>query len=122
VLGPAEIITWVDVPAPASDSRSLFLKHRVRNTWDFALAEVAVAAMPSAGRWNDVRLALGGVAPFPYRATAAEAVLAGQALTEAVIEEAAQAAVARARPLAMNGYKIDLTKALVRRALTALAS
>jgi xanthine dehydrogenase YagS FAD-binding subunit len=120
VLAPGEIITWVDVPARAAGSRSVFLKHRVRKTWDFALAEVAVAATPREGRLDDVRIALGGVAPFPYRATAAERALAGGSVSDAVIAEAAEAAVARARPLSMNGYKIDLTKALVRRALTAL--
>jgi xanthine dehydrogenase YagS FAD-binding subunit len=120
VLAPAEIVTWVDVPAPAPGSRSVFLKHRVRDTWDFALAAVAVAATPRAGGLQDVRIALGGVAPFPYRATAAEAVIAGRALTDAAIAEAAEAAVARARPLAMNAYKVDLTRALVKRALTAV--
>jgi len=122
VLERAEIIVSVDVPAPAPGARSLFLKHRVRNTWDFALSEVAVSVTPGAGRWDGVRIALGGVAPFPYRATAAEAVLAGQAPTESRVREAAEAALGRARPLAQNGYKIDLTKALVARALTALVA
>ena len=122
VLEPAEIVTWVDVPAPAAASRSLFLKHAVRNTWDFALSEVAVSVTPGAGRWDQVRIALGGVAPFPYRATAAEAVLAGQAPTESRVREAAEAALHGARPLALNGYKIDLTKALVARALAAVMS
>ena len=120
VLGPAEILVWVDVPAPAPGAQSLFLKHRVRNTWDFALSEVAVAVTPDGKTWADVRIALGGVAPFPYRATAAETALVGRAPTPESIGEAADAAVARARPLAMNGYKVDLTRALVARALTAL--
>jgi xanthine dehydrogenase YagS FAD-binding subunit len=120
VLGPAEILVWVDVPAPAPDVRSLFLKHRVRNTWDFALSEVAVAVRPEEATWADVRIALGGVAPFPYRATAAETALVGRVPTAELIREAADAAVARARPLAMNGYKVELTRALVARALTAL--
>lgn len=120
VLAPSEIITWIDVPPPAPGSRSLFLKHRVRNTWDFALAEVAVSVTPGPGRWNRVRIALGGVAPFPYRAAAAEAVLTGQAPTESRVREAAEAALAHARPLALNGYKIDLSKALVARALAAV--
>ena len=122
VLGPADILVSVDVPAPASGSRSLFVKHRVRDSWDFALSEVAVAVTPAGDAWADVRIALGGVAPFPYRATAAEAALAGHAPTAERIAEAADAAVARARPLAMNGYKIDLTRALVARALAALAA
>ncbi len=65
---------------------------------------------------------LGGVAPFPYRATAAEAVLAGQAPTESRVREASLAALGGARPLTQNGYKIDLTRALVSRALTALVA
>jgi xanthine dehydrogenase YagS FAD-binding subunit len=119
VLEPGEILVAVDVPAPAPGARSLFLKHRLRGTWDFALSEVAVSAT---GRWENVRVALGGVAPFPFRATAAEAVLAGQAPSESLLLEAAAAAVARARPLTQNGYKIDLTRALVARALSALAA
>ena len=120
VLGPAEILVSVDVPAPAPGARSLFLKHRVRNTWDFALSEVALAVRPERETWAEVRVALGGVAPFPYRATAAETALTGRAPTAELIAEAADAAVARARPLAMNGYKVALTRALVARALTAL--
>lgn len=122
VVEPAEIIVSVDVPAAPAGGRSLFLKHRVRGTWDFALSEVAVSATPGAGRWDGVRIALGGVAPFPYRATAAEAVLAGRAPTESRVREASEAALGRARPLAQNGYKIDLTRALVARALTALVA
>jgi xanthine dehydrogenase YagS FAD-binding subunit len=83
---------------------------------------VAVSATPGAGRWEGVRIALGGVAPFPYRATAAEAVLAGQPPTESRVREASEAALGRARPLTQNGYKIDLTRALVTRALMALAA
>ena len=100
----------------------MFLKHRVRDTWDFALAAVAASASTSNGRCEDVRIALGGVAPFPYRATAAEEMLRGEAVTEARVLAAATAAVERARPLPMNGYKIELTRALVTRALTAVLS
>jgi xanthine dehydrogenase YagS FAD-binding subunit len=121
-LGRGDVLAWIDVPAPAPGSRSLFLKHRVRNSWDFALSAVAVSVMPEAGAWARVRIALGGVAPFPYRATAAEAALTGREPTAERIREAADAAVARARPLAMNGYKIDLTRALVGRALAALSA
>ena len=51
VLGRGDVLAWIDVPAPAPGSRSLFLKHRVRNSWDFALSEVAVSVMPEAGVW-----------------------------------------------------------------------
>jgi xanthine dehydrogenase YagS FAD-binding subunit len=122
VLERGEIIVSVDVPPPPIGTRSLFLKHRVRGTWDFALSEVAVSATPGPDRWDGVRIALGGVAPYPYRATAAEAVLAGQAPTESRVRAASEAALGGARPLTQNGYKIDLTRALVARALTALAA
>ena len=122
VLGAAEIVIRVEVPPPGASARSAFLKHRVRDSWDFALAAVAVSASTSNGRCGDVRIALGGVAPFPYRAAAAEAMLRGEAVTEARMRGAAAAAVERARPLPMNGYKIELTRALVTRALTAVLS
>lgn len=117
-LAPDEVLTWVEVRAPSGGTRSAFLKHRIRGTWDFALAEVAVARHPHDG---DVRVALGGIAPFPFRAAEAEALLRGRRLDEATIEAAAAAVVAKARPLAMNGYKVDITRALVRRALAAVA-
>jgi xanthine dehydrogenase YagS FAD-binding subunit len=120
-LEPGEVLVAVVVPAPAPGARSVFIKHRVRGTWDFALSEVAVSATGN-GRWANVRVALGGVAPFPYRATAAETVLDGHAATESLMREAALAAVGKARPLTQNGYKIDLTRALVARALAALAA
>ena len=89
----------------------------MRGSWDFALSEVAVSRGPD----GQTRMAVGGVAPYPLRATAAEEVLAGQPLTEAIIARAADAVLAKARPLAMNGYKVDLTRALLRRALGAVA-
>jgi xanthine dehydrogenase YagS FAD-binding subunit len=117
-LAPDEVLTWVEVPPPAPGARSAFLKHRIRDTWDFALAEVAVARSAHDG---DVRVALGGIAPFPFRAMEAEAVLRGRRLDEQAVGAAAAAVVAKARPLAMNGYKVDVTRALVRRALAAVA-
>src|SRR5262245_7928691 len=113
VLERAEILVAIEVPPPAPAAHSAFVKHRVRNTWDFALSEVALSVVPGPGGWDSVRIALGGVAPFPYRATAAEAVLTGRAPTESLIREAADAALGRARLLAQNAYKIDLTRALV---------
>jgi xanthine dehydrogenase YagS FAD-binding subunit len=122
VLGRAEILTGVELPPRPPGARSAFLKHRVRNTWDFALAEVAVSLTPRAGRCEDARVALGGIAPYPFRAVAAEAALRGETLGEAVFARAADAVLAKARPLPMNGYKVDLTRALVRRALSAASA
>jgi xanthine dehydrogenase YagS FAD-binding subunit len=120
VLGPADLVVSVEVPAPVPGTRSAFVKHRIRNSWDFALAQVAVAVRRDGDRVVDARIALGGIAPFPYRSPVAEQVLCGMAPTEASIAAAAEAALAKARPLAMNGYKVDLAQALVRRALAAV--
>ena len=117
VLGPADVVTAVDVPPAPAGSRSAFIKHRIRETWDFALSEVAVAWAPGA----PVRIALGGVAPFPFRATDAERALGSEPMTPASIQRAADAVLAKARPLATNGYKVDVTRAIVKRALTAVA-
>ena len=90
VLGPADILIGVDVPAPPAGARSAFIKHRIRDTWDFALSEVAVAWAPGV----PVRIALGGVAPYPFRATEAEKVLGAEPMTGAAIGRAADAVLA----------------------------
>jgi xanthine dehydrogenase YagS FAD-binding subunit len=118
VLGPSDVLTGVDVPPPAPGARSAFIKHRIRDTWDFALSEVAVAWAPGV----PIRIALGGVAPYPFRATEAEKVLGAAPMTAAAISRAADAVLAKARPLATNGYKVDVTRAIVRRALTSIVS
>jgi xanthine dehydrogenase YagS FAD-binding subunit len=71
----------------------------------------------SDGVCEDIRVVLGGIAPFPFVAAAVEEIVKGRRLDESLISEAAEASVKEARPLPMNGYKVDLTKTLVRRAL-----
>ena len=68
------------------------------------------------------RLVLGGVAPVPLDRPQAARLLEGQRLTPELAARAAEAAVADARPLTKNGYKVPLTRALVRRTLAALAN
>ena len=66
---------------------------------------------------NEARIVLGGVSPTPYRAIKAEEVLKGETISEKLVETAVSAALEKAKPLAMNGYKISITEALLRRAL-----
>ena len=117
VLKDNDLITSIEVPETDEGSRSLFLKSRVRNNWDFALSTVAIWIKNSAGVCDDLRIALGGVAVFPFRAKESEELLRGKRITKKLIEEAAEAAVLKAAPLKMNTYKVKLTKSLVRRAL-----
>jgi xanthine dehydrogenase YagS FAD-binding subunit len=74
----------------------------------------------SNGICEDVSIVLGGIAPFPYIASIAEEIVRGRRLNEKLISKAAEASVEGANPLPMNRYKVDLTKDLVRRALTSI--
>jgi len=90
-----------------------------RKVWAFAMVSVAAAARVENGRIVEPRLVLGGVANVPWRATAAEQVLAGQEPGEALFSRAAEEALAGAQPLAHNGYKAPLARTLIVRALRA---
>jgi xanthine dehydrogenase YagS FAD-binding subunit len=108
-----EIITEIMVPAPGKDTRQRFLKFTLRKSIDFAIVSVALAGSPG----GDVSLVLGGVAPAPYRAALAEDVLRGKPVTPELAEEAARAALSKARPLAKNAYKLPIARAIIKRAI-----
>ena len=117
VLKPDEFLSGIRVPLLEGKSCQVFLKHRIRRASDFALSSVAVVAQMRDGVCHDIRIVLGGVAPFPYIAYQAMERLEGRKLTEKDILQAADASVEKARPLPGNLYKVDLTKALIARAL-----
>lgn len=119
-LAPDELIVAVEVPA--TRSRSVYLKAMDRATWAYALASVAVAAELADGVARNVRIVLGGVANTPVRASAAEALVEGQALSETLLRQAGEAAIAGAQPLAHNRYKLPLARNLVAQALRDLQS
>ncbi len=120
VLGPNELIAAVKVPAPAAGTKSTYLKFREKQSHDFAIVSVAAVLQMEGKVCQQARLVLGGVAPIPWRVPAAEAELQGKTLTAAVLAKAAEAATANAIPLSQNGYKVQLTKVMVRRALEKL--
>ncbi len=119
ILGPAEIVLAVEIPVPAPGSRSIYIKLKERQAFDFALASVAATVTGRNDIVSDARIVLGGVAPFPLRATEAEAALKGKKIKEAV-SRACQAAVEGAQPLSNNGYKVKATKGLLEEALSSL--
>ncbi|RNF30271.1 FAD-binding molybdopterin dehydrogenase [Massilia aurea] len=121
-LRPGEIIVEFIVPARPWARRSLYLKIRDRQSYEFALASAAVALDLADGVVRDVRIALGGVASVPWRAQAAEDALRGLRLDAAAAQVAARAAFAGAVPRAHNGFKIALGQATLVRALMQLAS
>ena len=116
-LKPAEIITGYTVPAGAWTGRSLYLKIRDRQSYDFALASTAVALDMDGDTVRQARIALGGVAAKPWRAREAEAMLAGKTLTEAVAGQAAEAAFVKATPRSDNWFKVKLGQQTIVRAL-----
>ena len=117
VLQPDEIITHVLLPAPGQ--RSAAYEVRFKQSHDWPLAAAAVNLVMSGSTVKSARIVMGAVAPIPWRAQAAERVLAGKTITEAVAVEAATAAVAGARPMTGNAYKIQIAKTAVKRAILA---
>lgn len=117
VLQNDDIITEIFVPASPVAAHSTYLKFKERESLDFALASVAAAVQLANGTVRDVRIVLGGVAPMPWRVPAAEKFLIGKQLTPDVLAEAGKIALAEAKPLEKNAYKVPLTQTLVRRAL-----
>jgi len=114
VLGPGEVITEIQVPAPPAGAKSAFLKFAIRKSIDFPIVNCAVMVGGAAPR-----IALNAVAPKPYRATKAEAAIAGKPINEANAEAAGAAAVEDAKPLAATKYKVQIARTLVKRALLA---
>jgi xanthine dehydrogenase YagS FAD-binding subunit len=116
-LEPGELITGFRVPAGAWTRRSLYLKVRDRESYEFALASAAVALDLDGQNVREARIGLGGVATKPWRAHAAEAALKGRALDEGLARHAATLAFADAKATPDNGYKIELGQRTLVRAL-----
>jgi xanthine dehydrogenase YagS FAD-binding subunit len=115
VLAADEIITEIQVPTPPAGAKSAFLKFAIRKSIDFPIVNCAVLVGVPAPR-----IALNAVAPKPYRATKAEAAIAGKKIDETTATAAGAAAVADANPMfAAAKYKVQIAKTLVKRALLA---
>ncbi len=117
VLEPDELIEEIEIPAQPPGSRQAYHKFRIRNAIDFPIVGVAFCAEMREGRFHDARVVLGAVAPVPLAARKVAALLEGQAPSEALAQEAASLAVGDAQPLARNRLKVEVVKALVRKAI-----
>jgi xanthine dehydrogenase YagS FAD-binding subunit len=122
VLKNDELITEIQVPASPFAAQSTYLKFKERESLDFALASVAAALELQANKTvKNARIVLGGVAPIPWRVPEAEKFLIGKTLKAEVLAEAGRLALADAKPLEKNAYKVPLAQTLVRRALAKAA-
>jgi xanthine dehydrogenase YagS FAD-binding subunit len=117
-LAPNEILTEILLPlAPATQNFTYEVRQKEALDWPLAAASVAVRT--SGSTISGARVVLGHVAPTPWVASEAEKSLVGQPLNEATAAKAGEAAVSGAKPLSGNGYKVQLTKVAVKRALLA---
>jgi len=121
-LAPGELITGFAVPAGAWTRRSLYLKVRDRESYEFALASAAVALDLDGGVVREARVGLGGVAAKPWRSHEAEAALRGRPFGEALARQAAEAAFSGAVVHEQTRFKPELGRRTLVRALTECAA
>jgi xanthine dehydrogenase YagS FAD-binding subunit len=121
-LASGELIRTVQLPPPLQGERALYKRAISRSHAEWPLVEVCARAVVSAGAFEFIRIAAGGIAPVPLRLSAAEAVLHGGPANPASIARAAQQAIAGAKPLPMTGYKLDLLSGVVHDLLERLAA
>jgi xanthine dehydrogenase YagS FAD-binding subunit len=120
VLADDEILTHVMLPAPGN-VKSGHYEVRYKESHDWPLAFTTVVLTMNGNTIRAARVVLGAVAPVPWRSTDAEQALVGKPLNEATAVAAAEAAVKAAKPLSRNGYKVQITKTAVKRAIMQIA-
>jgi xanthine dehydrogenase YagS FAD-binding subunit len=119
VLAPGEVLAEIILPDTKPTLRSTYVKVLDRESWTHAVVSVAAVMEMNGAQCRSARIVLGGVAPIPWHVPAAEALLQGKTITDALLTQVAEKALEGARPLAKNAYKIPLTKATVKQALRA---
>lgn len=120
-LGRDEIVTAIELPARGFATNYSYLKIRDRLSYAFALVSVAAALELDGKTIKQARLALGGVAPKPWRDSSAEEALHGQGTNPDTFTRAADLLLRDARGFAHNGFKIELARRCIVRALTQAA-
>ena len=122
VLEEDEVLTAVTIPPLGPHWHGTYLKARERTAGDFPLVSVAVGYALDTGTIQQARVVLGGVAPIPWSSPQAEAVLTGQSPSPELAARAAEAALAAAQPLRHNAFKVEIGRALIARAILAVAA
>ncbi len=117
ILERGEIVTAIEVPALEGMTRQAFRKHSVRGTIDFPIVSVACVLAMDGDTVRAARIALAGVAPIPWRSTAAEAALVGRRIDAESAAAAGEAAISEALPLSGNTYVTRIASTMVKRAI-----
>ncbi|MCU1334842.1 MAG: Molybdopterin dehydrogenase [Bryobacterales bacterium] len=122
ILADDEMLAGVQLPAPRPGTRGTYHKVLDREAWTHAVVSAAIVLEIEKDVCRSARIVLGGVAPIPWRVPAAERLLIGQRVTPELAAQVAETALAGANPLRNNGYKVPLTKTIVRRTVLELAN
>jgi xanthine dehydrogenase YagS FAD-binding subunit len=117
VLRPGDLLTAIRLPGTWAGAQFYFEKVRDRNVWDFALVSVASALVMAGDRIERARVVVNGVAARPLRLPRVEEAVRGRRRDEETARLAGELAIAGARPLAHNAYKVPLMRNLVKRAI-----
>jgi len=117
VLKDGELLAEIVLPARSAATRSTYHKILDREAWTHAVVSAAIVVDLNKDVVRAARVVLGGVAPIPWRLPEVEKLITGQRLTAELAAKAGELAVAGARPLAKNGYKVPLTRNMVKRTL-----
>jgi xanthine dehydrogenase YagS FAD-binding subunit len=120
-LRPNEIVTEVVIP-PASDLRAAHYEIRQKEAFDWPLAVAGVVLKMRGSNVESARVVLGYVAPVPWPSPEAEQALAGQRVNKDTVQRAGEAALANAKPLSHNAYKVQLARVALKRAIFKAAS
>ena len=120
VLQPNEILTHVMLPPPGNAKTATY-EVRYKRSHDWPVASASVVLNTSGMTVRSARVVLGAVAPIPWRSHAAEAMLAGKAMTQQTAMAAADAAVETVQPMTQNGYKVRIARTAVKRAIITAA-
>lgn len=121
VLETDELLVGISLPATSANRSGAYRKVMDREAWTHAVVSVALTLDMDGEVCRDARIVLGGVAPIPWRVPAAEDMLRGQGITAELAQQAADSALEGAQPLAKNGYKVTMARALVRRSVLELS-
>ncbi len=120
-LKPGEMVIEIVVPPPSQNLKAASYEVRQRAAFDWPLTQASVALEMEGGTVKSARVVLGHVAPIPWISPEAAQALVGNSVTPETAMAAANAAVAQAKPLSHNKYKITLAKVAVKRAVLGAA-
>ena len=122
MLEQGELVTGISLPPPATGLRSSYRKVSARQSWDFALAGVALALVMDHDEVTKARVVLSGAAPVPWRSLEVEKVITGRKLDAATIRLASEAVIQGAKPMDQNVYKLPLFRGVIEEELKAITA